>query len=190
MHSPDPASGLRRVEAARYALLRRLTLAMRHRMVVHLQPIGLITQVIERRLRTPDPDIARIGGDLGKVHDYARSAVAANLDVVSWLAPEAGEQVALHAGVEECIALLRSHFSFRSFQLLHTAGAASHTVARSAVRVVLPSVLFGLTEDLQGPADVEIRSGDASDAPALHVSLNGAPAADEEALTDAYRLLG
>lgn len=190
MHSPDPASGLQRVEAARYALLRRLTLAMRHRMVVHLQPIGLITQVIERRLRTPDPDMARIGGDMEKVHDYARTAVAANIDVVTWLAPERGQQAALAAAVEECIALLRSHFSFRGFQLLHAPGGAAHTVSRAAVRVLLPAVLFGLTDDLQGPADLEIAGSAATEAPALHVTLRGAPAGDADAVPGAYRPLG
>jgi len=188
MQTPDPDAGLRRVEAARYALLRRLALAMRHHMVVHLQPIGLITQVIERRLRDTAPDVARIGTDLGKVHDYARSAVAANLDVVSWLAPDPGLQVALEAGVAESVALLRSHFSFRGFQLLHESGGTQGTVPQAAVRTLLPAVLFGLTDAALPPADVLIRAG-LPEQPALHLHLRPATGSGSNPAPPPYRLL-
>ena len=47
-----------RAEAARYALLRRLASSMRHHLVVNLQPIGMIYEVMDRRLRAPVPDLA------------------------------------------------------------------------------------------------------------------------------------
>ena len=51
-----PASSL--AEAARYALLRRLAPSMRHHLVVNLQPIGMIYEVMDRRLSAPEPDLA------------------------------------------------------------------------------------------------------------------------------------
>lgn len=188
MHSPEPDSRQQRVEAARYALLRRLALAMRHHMVVHLQPIGLITQVIERRLRESVPDMARIGEDLGKVHAYARTAVGANLDVVSWLAQEDGLQVALDAGVTESVQLLRSHFSFRGFQLLHESAGVQQSVSQGAVRTLLPAVLFGLTDGAQAPADVVIRAG-LPEQPALHVHVRPAQGQAGAPGLPPYRLL-
>jgi hypothetical protein len=47
-------------EAARYALLRRLAPSMRHHLVVNLQPIGMIYEVMDRRLRAPEPDVANV----------------------------------------------------------------------------------------------------------------------------------
>lgn len=188
MHSPAADAGLRRVEAARYALLRRLTLAMRHRMVVHLHPIGLITQVIERRLRDTAPDIARIGEDLGKVNDFARSAVDANLDVVSWLAPDAARVASLEAGIEECVALLGSHFSFRGFQLRHEAGAHGHQVSQAAIRTLLPALLFGVSDEAQAPAEIVLRSE--REAPAVQVELRAAPGGAGESALPPYRPLG
>jgi hypothetical protein len=190
MHSPDPDPGLRRVEAARYALLRRLTLAMRHHMVVHLQPIALITQVIERRLREDRPDVARIGEDMAKVHGFARAAVGANLDVVSWLAPEAAQAVELDAGVEECVALLRSHFSFRGFQLRHVAGAGMQPVARAAVRMLLPAVLFGLTDEGRAPAEVLIRTEATGGAATAVLEVRETEGGSGEPAHAPYRLLG
>lgn len=188
MHSPAPDAGLRREEAARYALLRRLTLAMRHRMVVHLQPIGLITQVIERRLRDTAPDMARIGEDMGKVNDFARSAVDANLDVVSWLAPEAAKATALEAGIAECVDLLGSHLSFRGFQLRHEAGGGAHQVAQAAVRTLLPAVLFGVSDDAQAPAEIVVRGE--REAAAVQVQVRPTSGSGGDGALPPYRPLG
>lgn len=188
MHSPhSPASS--RVEAARYALLRRLAMAMRHQMLVHLQPIDLITHVIERRLRQPAPDLERIGADMEKVSGFAREAVGANLDVISWLAPEPAQQVALDAGVEQCVLLLRSHFSFRGFGLQHAAPGGSVLVARTALRTLLPAVLLALADEAHAPAELVIRRDDAAQRPALEVLLQQGAGPRPEPVQPPYRLL-
>ena len=190
MHSPDPrADGLRRVEAARYALLRHLTMAMRHHMVVHLQPIGLVTQVIERRLREQAPDLARISADMGKVHDFARIAVGANLDVMSWLAPEGEQEVALDAGVQECTTLLVGHFGLRGFQLRYAPGDALQPVSRSAIRMLLPAVMFGLTDHARSPAELVLRTQAAPEDAVVQLELHDAPGDPREAAPPLYRLL-
>ena len=152
----EPAD--RPVEAARYALLRRLAFAMRHHMVVHLQPIGMITEVMERRLRMPEPDLAQVHESMDKINGFSRAAVQSCLDVVSWLAPEPGALVALDAGVQECVAMLRSNFSFRGFTLKDEVGAAPAGVARAGLRNVLPACLLALTDRAAAPADVVIRA--------------------------------
>ena len=157
MHSPPPDGGLRRVEAARYALLRRLTLAMRDQMVAHLHPIGVATQVMERRLRQDAPDVAKVGDDMSRLRGFASTAVAVNLDVVTWLSPEDGQQVALAAGVQECVDMLRGHFGFCGFDLRAEAGGSTHVAARSAVRTVLAGVLFAIADEAP-PSALVVRS--------------------------------
>jgi hypothetical protein len=152
----EPADRL--VEAARYALLRRLAFAMRHHMVVHLQPIGMITEVMERRLRMPEPDLAQVHESMDKINGFSRAAVQSCLEVVSWLAPEPGAVIALDAGVQECVAMLRSNFNFRGFTLKDEVGAASAGVARAGLRNVLPACLLALTDGAAAPADVVVRA--------------------------------
>lgn len=156
------------VEAARYALLRRLAFAMRHHMVVHLQPIGMLTEVMERRLASGAPDLAQIRDGVAKVNTHARAAVQSSLDVVSWLAPEDGQLAALQDAVRECADLLRSALNFRGFTLVDGPPTAGPVVSRSAVRSVLPAVLLALTDTVASPADV----------------LVGAQAADGEAVVE------
>jgi hypothetical protein len=161
MPSPDTDAAQRRVEAVRDVLLRRLAPAMRERMLVHLEPIGMMAQVIERRLRQGAPEFARIEADLGKVHGFARDAVRVNLDVVSWLAPEPDDaaRISLESGVQECVALLRGHFGFGGFSLRRLPGDGAHEVARTALRTLLPAVLFALADEPRATALITVRAG-------------------------------
>jgi hypothetical protein len=144
------------VEAARYALLRRLAYAMRHHMVVHLQPIGMITEVMERRLKQPSPDLAQVHESMAKINGFSRAAVQSCLDVVSWLAPEDGAVIALDAGVQECMALLRSNLNFRGFTLKDEVGSAPAKVVRASLRNVLPACLLALADGNPSPADIVV----------------------------------
>src|SRR5205085_2062831 len=75
-------------EAARYALLRRLAPSMRHHLVVNLQPIGMIYEVMDRRLRATTPDLTHVRDSAGKINGFAKAALASCVDVVGWLAPD------------------------------------------------------------------------------------------------------
>ncbi|HWP11841.1 MAG TPA: hypothetical protein VNN06_08470 [Ramlibacter sp.] len=179
----------RAVEAARYALLRRLAHAMRHHMVVHLQPIGMITEVVERRLRSPAPDLAQVHESMRRINGFSRSAVQSCLEVVSWLAPEGGAVVALDAGVAECLAMLRSNFNFRGFTLKDEVGTAAAPVARSGLRNVLPACLLALTDRAVSPADIVVRAELRPMRALLSISLRAGDGSAGFAGDAPYRLL-
>ena len=75
-------------EAARYALLRRLAPSFRHHLVVNLQPIGMIYEVMDRRLRAPVPDLAHVQDSANKINGFAKAALNSCVDVIGWLAPD------------------------------------------------------------------------------------------------------
>jgi hypothetical protein len=179
----------RLVEAARYALLRRLAFAMRHHMVVHLQPIGMITEVMERRLQSGAPDLEQVHESMSRINGFSRAAVQSCLDVVSWLAPEDGTRIALNGGVQECLALLRSSFNFRGFTLKGDAGEVTLAVARAALRNVLPACLLALTDRAGSPADVVLSAQAEKDHAVLTVALQPTEGAAGFAGDAPYRLL-
>lgn len=179
----------RRVEAARYALLRRMAFAMRHHMVVHLQPIGMITEVMERRLRQPEPDFSQVHESMSKINGFSRAAVQSCLDVVSWLAPEHGAAVSLDAGVQETVAMLRSNFSFRGFTLKDEVGAAPVQVSLSALRNLLPATLVALTDHASSPADVAVSASVDADRAVLEVAITSTDGSGGFAGDRPYRLL-
>ena len=121
-------------EAARYALLRRLAPSMRHHLVVNLQPIGMIYEVMDRRLRAPTPDVAHVQDSAGKINGFAKAALQASIDVIGWLAQDDAATTSLAEGVRECTLLLATSLSFRGYALRNESTPLPGAVRRSAVR--------------------------------------------------------
>lgn len=144
------------VESARYALLRRLAFSIRHQMVAHLQPIGMVTELLERRLRVPAPDMAQVHDSVAKIHGLSKAAAQDSLDVITWMAPEPGATAPLDTVVKDTVSLLRGNFSFRGFSLKSEGPELSQPVGRAAARMLLPAALLALTDPREGPAEVII----------------------------------
>lgn len=151
---PVPASAA--AEAARYALLRRLAPSMRHHLVVNLQPIGMIYEVMDRRLRAPAPDLRHVQDSAQKINGFAKAALTACVDVVGWLAPDEGVAMTVEEGVRECSALLATSLSFRGYALRPEATAMSGRVRRAGLRSTLAGALLHCTDHNAAPADLAI----------------------------------
>jgi hypothetical protein len=141
-------------EAARYALLRRLAPSMRHHLVVNLQPIGMIYEVMERRLRAPVPDLAQVQDCASKINGFARAAIGSCIDVVSWLAPDAAATTTVEEAVRESAALLSTSLSFRGYALRNEAAAVPGTISLPAVRALLTGALVYCSDQLPAPAEL------------------------------------
>ena len=172
-HSPHPSvlPTPSAAEAARYALLRRLAPSMRHHLVVNLQPIGMIYEVMDRRLKAPQPDLASVHESAHKINGFARAALNSCLDVVSWLAPEEGTTSSVTEGVRECSGLLATSLSFRGFPLRSEIGVIQGHVRRSAIRNLLTAALIHLTDESAPPADLVLTGEAASRGVRLDIAL-------------------
>lgn len=177
-----------RLESARYALLRRLAFAMRHELVVHLQPIAMIMEVVGRRLQADPPDFPKVRDGMEKVNGHARAAVHSSLDVVGWVAPEEEPPVALAAAVNECVELLRTHLSFRGFALQAQTSVACE-VPRAAVRQAVSAALLALTDHGASPADVHIDCTESGGAARVTLEVRRTEAAPGFPASPPYRLL-
>lgn len=156
MHTDAPPAAHDRSEAARYALLRRLAPSMRHHLVVNLQPIGMIWEVLDRRLRAPEPDLQQVHDSAHKIHGFARAALDSCLDVVTWLAPHEDATIGVVEGVSECVGLLATSFSFRGYALRNEVPALSGEVRRAAIRHVLTAALLQIVDEAQPPAQLRL----------------------------------
>ncbi len=159
--SPQPATA-RLAEAARYTLLRRLAPSMRHHLVVNLQPIGMIYEVMDRRLKAPQPDLADVHESAQKINGFAKAALNSCLDVITWLAPDDEVLTSAEAGVRECLGLLATSLTFRGYTLRDELTTLSGMVRRSAMRNVLTAALIHMTDHTLAPAEV-VLSGQLAD---------------------------
>jgi hypothetical protein len=154
VHETAVPTSVARAEAARYALLRRLAPSMRHHLVVNLQPIGMIYEVMDRRLRAAEPDLASVHDSAQKINGFARAALASCLDVVTWLAPEENAATGVAEGVRECVGLLATSLGFRGYAVRNECGEPAGQVRRPAMRNVLTAALIHCTDENPPPADL------------------------------------
>ena len=167
-----PAFSEQQIEAARYAVLRRLSPALRHHMVRYLQPIGLIYGVMAHRLSRGEPDVSALRVHADKMNEFAKAALAQCIDSGTWLAPESGAWVALEAGILECVGLLATTLHFRGFRLVNDVENLPCQVRQGALRMVLMAVLLELSDTLDQPANLS-----------LSASVNANANANEQSVT-------
>ena len=158
-------------EAARYALLRRLAPSMRHHLVVNLQPIGMIYEVMDRRLRAATPDIAHLQDSAGKINTFAKAALASCIDVVGWQAPDHAVSTPVPQAVRECVGLLATSLSFRGYALRNEVGEVAGQVRRSAIRELLSATMIHCTDHQGAPADLVLQAVAEGEGAKLTVSV-------------------
>jgi len=157
---PDEKLFGQQVEAARYAVLRRLAPCLRHHMVRPLQPIGLICGVLHHKLSAAQPDLPSVREEAEKINEFARAALDECMDMGTWLAPELDVLTDVESGVKECVGLLATMLHFCGFRLVNGVEElpAQVQVLRDALRMVLSAALLEMTDAMSEPATVTIRA--------------------------------
>lgn len=146
------------VEAARHTVLRRLAPALKHDMVVNLQAVSMMAEMLGARLERGNPDASDLQANISKLNRLAREAVGTCLKVSTWIDPGEDDTVALHEGVEDCVALMAGGLNFRGFSLDNQVAETPFEVSRGAVRTLLAASLITLADTVQGVGDLQIRA--------------------------------
>lgn len=146
------------VEAAHYAVLRRVAPCLRHHMVRPLQPIGLIYGVMQHKLAADEPDLESIRMEADKINVFAKAALEECADMATWLAPEPGVLVEFGRGVSECAGLIATMLHFCGFRLINSVDEPPVLVHRNALRMVLIASLLETTDSLEVPATLTLTS--------------------------------
>lgn len=77
-------------EAARFALLRRLAPTIRHHLVGELQPIGMVTSMLDRRLQGDAPNLTHLRENSAALGKLSRTAASSCMNLMSWRVPKNG----------------------------------------------------------------------------------------------------
>lgn len=180
----------RRAEAARYALLRRLAPAIRHNMAGSLQPIGMISAMLERRLQGASPDLAKLGKNASDISELSREAASACMNLMTWLAPRERDTVALNSGLVEALQLQATELSFRGFTLVNETAEVDMQVHRDTLRSVAMASLIALTDAAVGPARVVLSAEQLEGETLLRIELAATEGETAPNRLQAYRQLG
>ena len=177
------------VEAARYALLRRLAPAIRHRVVGRLHPIGLIAEALEWQAQEKAPSVQTIRDSLSKINDLARAAMLSFTSQITWLARENGATATLGEAIDDCLALLHTDFELRGFSIENEVRVPDVLISLNAVRNVLTAALIAATDSAPGPARLSLTADKENNL--LLLSIRMSPAQEVETISSGvpYRRL-
>lgn len=176
-------------KAARYALLQRLMPAIRHHMIGKFQSMGMIAALMERRLRSADPDLAGIREDCTSLGSVSHTAASSTLNLMTWIEPQSASTLKVDAGVMECLGLLSTDFRFKGFVIVNEVSGIDAELSSTALRSVLSATLMALSDLSEAPADLVIRAQALQDSIELSIDLRPTEGRAKNVRLPAYRPL-
>lgn len=178
-----------RVDALRYAVLRKLAPGLRHALMGELQAIQLSAEFAARALQT-GADLAEVQASVERLPLNCADAVRTGLSLVEWFRPEEGSIVSVREGVDLCLKLAGEDWFLRGIQATADLPQGDIKVPSAALKELVVTALLILTDLNEGPADfhVSVRvTGELVD-----VALQARPAQRSASVAplDPYRKLG
>jgi hypothetical protein len=177
-------------ESARYALLRRIAPTLRHHLAGAMQPIGMVSAIMDRRLQAAQPDLTVLRDNSKSISTLARSAASASMNLITWVAPRENGKVSIHEGVEECVGMLSTDLAFRGFTVTNHIAPSDMATSVFALRSVFTAALIALTDSALTPASLAISADAAEGQTRIVISVSSEPGAAATDEPRAYRKLG
>ena len=165
----------RLAESARYALLRRLAPALRHNMAGALQPLAMMSILLEKRLQNPSPDLSAVVKNSSQLNKASGEAAKACMDVMTWLAPSASDFISITKAIEDATKLVTTELSFKGLTVVNDTADLQAEMSRSLIRNVFMAALMALTDAAMTPTDVLIQARLDAEALVLTISLQPTP---------------
>ncbi len=166
--TPD-ALQVRLVEAASYAVLRRIAPALRHDVAGFMQPVGMLVMVLQRRAQMPEPDLQAISKTLASVSALAKEATTGCMNAMDWLASHEDTCVSMRAGADEVVRLLALEMSGCGLSASHDIAENQACVSRRFFRNVLVAALLAWRD--QKPGAGVLRISGSADAQVVELKI-------------------
>ena len=161
-----------RLEAAHYALLRRLSASLRHRLMGDMQPITLLAELAERQIAKSAPDFEKTRDAVVKVRQQARTAVASMMNVLAWITSEENPTVILKEGIDACVDLLRTDSELRGVRIVRgECPAANAIVGRRALRTVSAAAIIAGVDARPSPSEIVVSCVTGRDCAIVRIEL-------------------
>jgi hypothetical protein len=154
--SLSSASPDRMAESARYAVLTRLAPMLRHDVAGALQPLGMLTALLQKRLQAAAPDMVAIAKNGESIHVLGKEAAATCLAVMGWLAPKAEEGVSAQAGAQELLTLMETELFLHGLVGVNDIPADEARFSRLFFRGAFAAALLALCDHSAGAGSVQV----------------------------------
>lgn len=162
---------------------------LKHNMAGALQPLSMMSAMLEKRLQKPDPDLAALASTSSKLNTMSRDASDHCLELMTWLAPKTGERVNVAVGIEDAAGLVMTELSLKGFTVVNQIGDVQAGLPRSLTRNVYLAALMALTDAAPAPAHVVLTAQLVDSALVLTISIQPVPGELLPGVSVSYRKL-
>lgn len=131
---------------------------LRHNMAGALQPLGMMSAMLERHVLKPGPDISAIALKTSQLNSLVREASTHCLDLMSWLAPKLDELIVVATGIEDAAVLVRTELLFKGFTVVNQTGDVQVRLPRGVTQYVFLAALMALTDAATVPANIILQA--------------------------------
>lgn len=172
------------VEAARYALYRRVLPVLRHGLVGELQSVqfavNLAKHACGRGMNETQDAILRIA-------EQAHAAVGRGQAITDWLRPDLGATMTVGEAVHACLDLVGTEWSLRGIEVDASVPAANEVVKAVPFREVVAAMLVAIGDSAAGAADVTLTVRRRGDNVMVSLRARAAPRDGDGARVSLYR---
>lgn len=146
----------RLAEAARYAVLGRLSPMLRHDMAGALQPLRMISAMLQRRLEAAVLDRVAIAKNVSAIDVLSKEAAAHCMGAMNWLVPINEDSVSVQAGVQELLTLTATELFLHGLVGVNAVPDAEARFPRTFFRSIFAAALLALCDSSDGAASVHV----------------------------------
>jgi hypothetical protein len=144
-----------RVDAIRYAVLRKLAPGLRHALMGELQAIELSAAIAARMLHG-GANLAEARDSVGQIQPHCTAAVRTGRSVMEWLRPEEGTTITIGEGVSQCLKLAGEDWFLRSIEVTTDLQDADVLVPKGALQELVVTALLVLTDMHEQSTDLHL----------------------------------
>jgi hypothetical protein len=184
-HAPVTAN--RQLEAARYALLQRLTPGIRHQVAGAFQPLMMLAAALQRLAQTPEVDLVKIGNHCASMHGFSHSGATSSLECLTWFSAAECADIGVNDGVSECLSLVVTELALREFTIINDLQMCVARWPRDALRSVFMAALLAITDEAPSPAELFLSSESTAKGLVLTLKVHSADDASVRESVPIYR---
>jgi hypothetical protein len=154
--APELLQQQRLAEAANYAVLRRIAPVLQHNVAGFMQPVSMLTTVLQRRVRMTNPDMQAVTQNLTTISALMKEATTGCMNAVGWMVSSGDVPVSLHSSVNEAIQLLGLEFSETELELINAISDENAVAPRSFLRSLLMGALLAFCDQRSAGSALQV----------------------------------
>jgi hypothetical protein len=134
-------------------VLQRVAPVLRHDVAGLMQPIGMMTKILQRRVQAPVPDLLEISKNLASVGALAKEASSGCMNAIGWMVSSEDQPANLSLSVNTVTNILSAEFSSAALTLTNDIEDEQISVPQLFVRSLLIGALLAFC-DQRTPGDI------------------------------------